>query len=199
MMAVRARAAVRRLQRLARLLIGPNKLRRPSDRIEGAVVALLSAAFLAALAAAPLLGARIYDSQHAAAARLHPAAAVLTQNGPYDNGLSGSGQAAARWRAPDGQQRSGMLTTVTAPGIWGASAGAKVHVMLTGSGQVAAPPPGPGAVLFTSIVVAISAVCGAGIVLLLCYWLCRIAIDRRRMAAWESAWKLTGPRWTTRR
>jgi hypothetical protein len=24
-------------------------------------------------------------------------------------------------------------------------------------------------------------------------------LDRRRLAAWESAWSLTGPRWTTRR
>jgi len=48
------------LQRLARLLLGPNKQRRPSDRIEGAAVVLLSAAFLAAVAAASVVGMRIY-------------------------------------------------------------------------------------------------------------------------------------------
>lgn len=50
-----------RLRRTARLLIGPSKLRRPSDRIEGAVLALLSAAFLAsaAIAAAAWVGAGI--------------------------------------------------------------------------------------------------------------------------------------------
>jgi hypothetical protein len=40
---------------------------------------------------------------------------------------------------------------------------------------------------------------GAGTVLLISYALCRLALDRRRLAAWESAWSLTGPRWTTRR
>ena len=40
---------------------------------------------------------------------------------------------------------------------------------------------------------------GAGIALLIFYALCRLALDRRRLTAWESAWSLTGPRWTTRR
>ena len=40
---------------------------------------------------------------------------------------------------------------------------------------------------------------GAVAALLICYALCRLALDRRRLAAWESAWSLTGPRWTTRR
>ena len=74
------------VQRLARLFIGPNKLRRPSDRIEGAVVVLLSAVFLAAVAAAPWFGVRFYQSQRADTARLRPAIAVLTQAGP-SNGL----------------------------------------------------------------------------------------------------------------
>jgi len=194
-----AGGADRAWRRLARLLIGRNKLRRPSDRIEGAVVLLLSAAFLAAVVAAPLFGADIYHSQRAAAARMHPAVAVLTQNGPYDGGVTGDGQAMARWPVSDGRQRSGLLTTQTAPGIWGASAGTRVRVWLTASGVPAEPPPGATVVLFTAIVIAISAACGAGIVLILCYWLFRLVLDRRRLAAWESAWALTGPRWTTRR
>ena len=40
---------------------------------------------------------------------------------------------------------------------------------------------------------------GAGIVLVMSYALGRLALDRRRLAAWESAWSLTGPRWTSRR
>ncbi len=129
-----AGGAARAWRRLARLLIGRNKLRRPSDRIEGAVVLLLSAAFLAAVLAAPLFGAAIYHSQRAAAARMHPAVAVLTQNGPYDGGVTGDGQAMARWPVPGGQQGSGLLTTQTAPGIWGASAGTRVRIWLTASG-----------------------------------------------------------------
>jgi hypothetical protein len=186
-------------RRLARLLIGRNRLRRPSDRIEGVVVLLLSAAFLAAVAAAPVLGEAIYHSQRAATTSLRPAMAVLAQNGPYDGGVTGDGQAVARWPSPGGGQRAGLLTTQTAPGIWGAAAGTRVRIWLTAAGEPAAPPPGATVVLFTAIVIAISAACGAGIALILCYWLFRLVLDRRRLAAWESAWNLIGPRWTSRR
>jgi hypothetical protein len=39
----------------------------------------------------------------------------------------------------------------------------------------------------------------AGMVLIGVYALCRVVLDRRRLAAWESAWNRTGPNWTTRR
>ncbi len=194
-----AGGAARPWRRLARLLVGRNKLRRPSDRLEGAVVFLLLAAFLAAVAAAPVFGAAIYHSQRAATARLHPAVAVLAQNGPYDGGVTGDGQVLARWPAPGEGQRSGLLTTQTAPSIWGAPAGTRVQIWLTAAEEPVSPPPGATVVLFTAIVIAISAACGAGIALILCYWLVRMALDRRRLAAWESAWALIGPRWTSRR
>jgi len=47
-------------------------------------------------------------------------------------------------------------------------------------------------------VLTIAAVLGTAIVLLTCYALGRLAIDRRRLAKWTSEWSLTGPRWTTR-
>jgi hypothetical protein len=188
------RMAARPLRRLARLL-RPNALRRPSDRAEYALVALLVAAFLAIVAVAPFLGARIDQSQSAAAEHLHPAVAVLSRGGPYGNGLAGNGWATARWQAPDGRQVTGTLTTLTAPTIWNASPGTRVQVWLTSSGTPAIPPPGPGTLLFT----ATSLVMLAGVALVICYWLCRLILDRRRLAAWESAWARTGPRWTTRR
>jgi hypothetical protein len=188
-----------RTVRLARLLIGPSGLRRPSDRLEGFLVLLLAAAFLTAVAAAPFFGERLYASQRAAAAHLHPATAVLTQSGPSDAYVTPGGEAAARWRAPDGQQRKGILTTATAPGISGAAGGARVRVWLTGSGQPEVPPVGVAESMFSAVVMAIGAVCAATIALLICYWLARLALDRRRLAKWASDWSLTGPRWTTRR
>jgi hypothetical protein len=182
------------LRRLARLL-RPNALRRPSDRVELALVALLLAAFLATVIVAPFLSVRIDRSQSAAAQHLHPAVAVLSEGGPYGNGLAGNGWAAARWRAPDGQQRTGTLTTLTAPAIWDASPGTRVQVWLSSSGIPTIPPPGPGTALFTGV----SIVMLAGITLMICYWLCRVILDRRRLAGWESAWARIGPRWTTRR
>jgi hypothetical protein len=187
-----------RTVRLARLLIGANRLRRPSDRLEGFLVLLLAAAFLAAVAAAPFFGEHLYQYQRAAAARLRPATAVLTQSGPSDAYLTSGGEVAARWRAPDGQEKKGILSTATAPGISDAAAGARVQVWLTGSGQPQDPPVGFAEAMFSAVVMAIGALCAATIALLICYWLGRLALDRRRLAKWASEWSLTGPRWTTR-
>jgi hypothetical protein len=200
-MAGKTRAPVRppaRAVRLARLLIGRNRLRRPCDRLEGFLVMLLAAAFLAAVAAGPYFGARLYRSQRADAARLHAATAVLTQSGPPDTYLTAPGPAAARWRAPGGRPLRGMLTTVTAPGISGAPAGARVQVWLTSSGRPQVPPVSAAETTLASVMLTLAALCGAGIVLLIGYWLGRTALDRRRLAAWASEWSLTGPRWTTR-
>ena len=72
-MNVEARGVTRRMSRLVRWLAGRNALRRPVDRIEGAVLVALSAVFLAAVAMAFVLGAHVYHSQRAASASLHPA------------------------------------------------------------------------------------------------------------------------------
>jgi hypothetical protein len=189
----------RPLRRLTRLLLRPNKLRRSSDRIEAVIVLLLSAMFLAAVAAAPYLGMRIYQSETTRAAHLRPTMALLSQSGPTDSYRMEYGPAAARWRLPDGQWRSGTLTTETAPAISGASAGTWVRVWLNPSGQPAGPPASGPENVSVAAVLAFFAAWGAGAVLVICYWLCRLALDQRRLAGWELDWALTGPRWTTRR
>ncbi len=198
-MNVKARGATRRTSRLVRWLAGRNALRRPVDRIEGAVLVTLSAAFLVAVAVASILGAHTYQSQRAASAGLRPAVAVLIQAGPFYSSLAYPGQAEARWSDPGGGERSGVLTTVTTPGIIGAAAGTRVSVWLDRSGQSAAPPGGQVAMIVNALAVGATVAGGAGMALLISYALCRLALDRRRLAAWESAWSLTGPRWTTRR
>ncbi len=193
------RAAGRPLRWLARLLIRPNPLQRRSDRIERAIAALLSAAFLAAVAAAPVLGVHFYQAQRAGAARLRPATAVLTRPGPDDSYfMAAAGETTARWRAPDGRPISGVLTDVTAPAIQGAPAGAEVRVWLTPSGEPQAPPSEAAQVVFASVAIAIGAVFVAGLALVGIYWLCRLVLDRRRLAGWERAWTAISPRWTTR-
>jgi hypothetical protein len=190
------RATARLTPRLARLLISRNELRRPSDRMERAVVATLLASFAVALVTASLVGVHVYRSERAGAARLHPVVAVLTGSGPT-NTLAGYGQASARWRA-DGAQRSGTLTTDTAPGIWDAVAGSRVRVWVTSSGDPVIQPD-QAAMMLTGLLVPLWGSAGAGFVVIICYWLCRRALDRRRLAAWESDWALVGPRWTSRR
>lgn len=186
------------LARMARLLFGSNVLRRPSDRVESAVVATLLAAFVAALTIASFVGAHTYQSERAAGASLRPAIAVLTESGPTDI-TNGAGEAKARWRAPDGEERSGMLTTVVAPEIENARLGSRVRVWLTSSGDPAAPSPGEVGMLFSAIGLPVWSLIGAGGVLTLSYWLSRLILDKRRLAAWESAWARVGPRWTTHR
>ena len=188
------------MSRLVRWLAGRNPLRRPVDRIEGTVLVALTAALLAAMAVASLIGVHTYQSQRAASAGLRPVVATLSQATPsLNDSLLQHRQAEARWRDSRGSEQSGVLTTSTAPGILGAAAGAQIPVWLNRSGQPAAPPVGQATMILNALAASIMAAGTAGLTVLVCYGLCRLVLDRRRLAAWESAWSLTEPRWTTRR
>jgi hypothetical protein len=187
------------MPRLARMLTGRNTLRRPVDRLEGALLLALAAVFGVAVAVASIVGTHTDLSQRAATAGLHPAAAVLIQPGPPAGSLPRVGQAQARWPAPGGGERSGVLTTATVPGIAGAAAGTRVSVWLNRSGQPAAPPPGAAVRIIYALVTGGAVAAIAVVALLIAYAVGRHALDRRRLAAWESAWALTGPSWTARR
>jgi hypothetical protein len=52
--------------------------------------------------------------------------------------------------------------------------------------------------ILTALFAGFSATAGAAVVLGICYRLCRTALDRHRLAGWESAWAAIGPRWTSR-
>jgi len=185
----------RPLRRLGRLLLGRNELRRPADRVEGAVVVALAAAFLAAIVAAVCFAGHLYQSDRAAAARMRPTVAILSQPGPVE---AVSTSAVARWRLPNGTERSGILTAVTAPAINNAPIGASVQVWLSRSGEPEAPPPSSSVMILTALFAGFSATAGAAVALGVCYRLCRMALDRHRLAGWESAWAAIGPRWTSR-
>jgi hypothetical protein len=183
-----------------RWLAGRNSLRRPVDRIEGAILVVLSAAFLAAVAVGSIVGAHTYQSQRAATVGLRPAVAVLIQAGPVMYGsMAQFGQAEARWRDPGGSEQSGVLTTATAPDITGAAVGTRISVWLDRSGRPVEPPAGQVGMIVNALAASAAVAGGAAMALLVCYGLCRLVLDWRRLAAWESAWSLTGPRWTTRR
>jgi hypothetical protein len=186
------------MSRLARMLAGRNPLRRPIDRLEGAVLVALAAVFGVAVAVAAIAGTHTYQSQQAAA-RLRPAVAVLVQHGPPADSLTGAGQAEARWRVPGGGERSGVLTTATVPGISGAAAGTRVAVWLNRSGQPAGPPPGQAVMIIYALVTGGAVTAVAGVALLVAYALARHVLDRRRLAGWETAWARTGPSWTAQR
>ena len=125
---------------------------------------------------------------------MRPAVAVLLQAGPLYSGPARIGQAEARWRDRGGDNRSGVLTAVSTPGIMGAAAGARIPVWLDRSGQPVAPPGGQVAMIVNALALGAAVAGGAAVTLLICYALCRLVLDRWRLAAWESAWSLTGPR-----
>jgi hypothetical protein len=190
--------AHRRMSRLVRWLAGRNALRRPVDRIEGAVLVAFSAAFVVAIVVASILGAHTYLSERAASVGPRPAVAVLIQAGPLYGSMAQLEVAEARWPGPGGGEQSGVLTTATTPGIIGATAGARIPVWLDRAGRPVAPPGGQVTMIVNALAVGAAVAGGAGAALLISYALCRLVLDRRRLAAWESAWSLTGPRWTTR-
>ena len=192
-----ARRAGRPPRRLARRLLGRNELRRAADRIETAVIVSLVAAFLTAVVAATGLAWHIYQSKHTAAAGLRTAVAVLSQPGPA--ATTAVAAVGARWRLPNGTERPGILTTVTAPAIYHAPAGTPVQIWLDRSGEPTAPRPGPADMIFWALIAGITATAGAAVVLTLCYTCCRTVLDRHRLAGWESAWAAVGPRWTSHR
>jgi hypothetical protein len=192
-----ARRAGHPPRHLARRLVGRNELRRPADRIETAVIVSLVAAFLTAAVAAACFAGHLYQSEHTAAAGLRPTVAVLSQPGPA--AMTPAAAVGARWRLPNGTERSGTLTTATAPAIYHAPAGTSVQIWLDRSGEPAAPPPSPEDMIFLALLAGITATAGAAVVLILCYTFCRRVLDRHRLAGWESAWAAVGPRWTSHR
>ena len=192
---------------LARLLRGRrldrNPLRRGSDRAETVVLGALLAAFLAvapfaAHAAGSLAYATYGREAQAQRAVLSQVPATLLQAPARVSAFPGAGgitlAVGARWRAPDGRLRTGMLF---APA--GATAGSIIPVWVNHAGQLVDPPLGR-AQLATRAQLARELAAGSlAVVLFVVGWLARRSLDGRRMAAWDADWLATGPRWTPRR
>ena len=185
--------------RILRMFLRKNELRRSWDRIEGVIVAVLTAAFIAAVVVAVLLGVHTYRSEQATAASLRPAVAVLSWPGAVtETPILHQATAMATWRLSDGTARTGLLTTDVVPGIYGQPAGASVPLWLGRSGNPAPPPQGTAGMAVGATMAALAVVVAAATVLAVCYRLCQRVLDRRRLANWSSAWAVTGPRWTSR-
>jgi hypothetical protein len=174
-----------------------NPLRRGTDRIETAVVAVLVAAFLigapfAALATGAWLHGMARQEQLAQEASRHQVTAVvLAVSSPNVGGLAW--QAQARWQAPDGQ-----VVTQEVPVSSGTAVGEKLQVWTDRTGDLSTAPlldsqvadQAPmGDALGAAASAAVLTVAGA---------LALRALNKRRMAAWDADWQATGPHWTTR-
>jgi hypothetical protein len=171
-----------------------NPLRRTIDRAEAAVVAGLAVAILAGVPlAAVAAGHYVYGYASRTAVAWHQVPAKLLTTVPA-SGYGDQATVRAGWTAPDGRRRTGMIPAPAA-----APAGGTVMVWVDEAGRLTLPPLRPSlirgqAVLagaFAAVVLAMIVVC-AGL-------LVHVALDRRRLAAWDAKWRATGPQWTRQR
>jgi hypothetical protein len=176
-----------------------NPLRRRWDRAETAVLGVLLAAFLAgAPFAAHAAGSWTYaasarEAQMQRAALHQVLATLLTVPEPWNASVYGA-QANARWKAPDGQVRTGLLFVPS-----GTPAGSTVMVWTNQSGQLTEPPLQSAQIVSRADLSGVLAVVALAIALTVVGWLVHRALDKRRLAAWDADWLATGPRWSPRR
>jgi hypothetical protein len=188
---------------LSRLLRGQrpdrNPLRRGSDRAETAILGVLLAAFLAgAPFAANAAGSWTYATT-AREAQLQQATTYQVPATLVQTALPGSvsvygGEANARWRAPDGQVRTGQVFVPS-----GAAVGSTVMVWTNRAGQLTDSPLMHTQVVGRAVMSRVLAVAALGVLLIAVGMLARRALDKRRLAAWDADWLATGPRWSSRR
>ena len=174
-----------------------NPLRRASDRLETAVLAMLVIAFLAAAPFAALASgswalARAHQAQLADQASSYQVPAlVLKLESP--SGAYGDPQSQARWTAHDGKVITGEIAVPL-----GTTSGSTQWLWTTRDGQVTDPPLQDSQVTGQAYFAEGFTVFTLAVLLTITGLLARRTLDRRRMAAWDTEWRATGPHWTTR-
>jgi hypothetical protein len=187
----------KRRRRVGVLSLGTSPLRRDVDRVEAGIFAGLLVAFLIG---APLLAVAAGWWEHGAAAAeeraqrsVHLVTAVLLEDVP--DIVAGTGAwdagALARWTAPDGKSRVGVVLDVE-----GTKAGSRLRIWVDGSGRQAGPPLTRRDVE-SRVITAAALASAAFAIMLLAVGIClRWLLNRRRLAGWGRAWADIGPRWT---
>jgi hypothetical protein len=189
--------------RLGRFLRGRlpdrNPLRRPSDRVEALVLALLAIAFLVGAPLAAVAGSswahnvahRIEVAQQASWTQVN---AVTLANAPGQGTANGlDAQVLARWTAPDGKVAKAQV-----PVPPGTPAGTTVQVWTTRDGQLTVAPLQDSQVQGDTLFGGIGGALAVTVAVTLTWVVVRRVLDHRRMAALDAEWRATGPRWTTR-
>ena len=190
--------------RLGRFMRGQlpdrNPLRRPSDRVEAAVLALLAIVFLvgaplATIAASSWALAVAHRTELAQQASWTRVNAVTLATAPSQGNANGlDAQVLARWTAPDGK-----VAKAEVPVPPGTPAGTKVPVWTTRDGQLTVAPLQDSQVQGDTLFGGIGGALAVTVTVTLTWVVVRRMLDRRRMAAWDAEWRATGPRWTTRK
>jgi hypothetical protein len=184
-----------------RLGIDGNPLRRPADKIEAWLAPVAIAVFLALFPVVVIGMSAWVRADNAAAIRVkhswHSVEAVLLQAAPGPAESDGGANswtvwAKAQWRA------DGLQVTRKVPVSAGSRAGSTQTVWLNKAGAVQVPPESPSQVAGLADIATVVGLTALGVLLAGLAWLIRRALDRRRLARWESAWLTVGPRWSHR-
>jgi hypothetical protein len=193
----------KRVRRLARRLgLDANPLRRRTDKIGTFLAAQLLLVFLVG---APMLAIAAYGwagrvgaaEQRAERSWREVPAVLLMKSVPspssFASGLFGYSWVPARWVAPNGHVRSGQIAVEV-----GMAAGRTVPIWVDDAGRPTDAPLTRRAVQARAATVAAVATLALVIILSFLAWAGRKLLDRRRLAAWELAWAIVGPKWTKR-
>jgi hypothetical protein len=190
-----------RVTRLGRFVRGRrpdrNPLRRTSDRVETAVLAVLVIAFVvaapfAALTAGSYVFARAHQAQVAQRVSSYQVPARVLRLDSQGTAF-GDPLALARWTAHDGKV---ITAEITVP--LGATVGSTRWLWTAANGQLTNPPLEDSQVTGQAYFAEGFAVFTLAVLLAITGLVTRWTLDRRRMAAWGADWRAAGPRWTTR-
>lgn len=174
-----------------------NPMRRPVDRAETVVAALLVLLFVVA---APLVTAvtvgRAYDAglraeRHQLATRHSVTVTVLGDAGIASDG-SGNG---IRRVVQVGWRDHAVARTATVPELQGDKAGKHRALWFDSAGRVVARPRDRAQTVSDAILVGVFGLAATALPVGCCWLLARKRLDRRRLAQWEDDWAKTAPRW----
>jgi hypothetical protein len=186
-----------------RLQMDNNPLRRLTDRVETWLTAVV---LVASVGLGPVLAwraaAEVHHATTAAATQdqteRFPVTAVLqedTKHSAYDDGVQQRQQAPApaRWTAPDGTPRTGLVVPTAA-----ASAGTSILIETDAHGTPLPPAVGQDAST-NAVLAALMVMVGVAAAATFLILLLRRYLDRIRMSRWRRDWLLFEPIWSGRR
>lgn len=183
-----------------RLALGRNPLRRRSDRVEAAVLALVLLALAAALLAGALVGVRVMaagmrQARHDQATERQVTAVLRTDaQDDYSGAANGAAPATAPARASwssGGTSHEGSVWVAA-----GLTRGTRVRVWVDGQGRATGDPATRSQAVCDAVAAGLAVPTGSGAVLVVLWWLVRLRLDRARRAAWTRDWDRVGPLWS---
>jgi hypothetical protein len=158
------------------------------------LAAFLAGAPFAAYAAGSWTYATSAREAQAQQATLRQVPATLLQSATPWAVSEGGAEAQARWKAPDGQVRTGQVFVPA-----GAQPGSTIMVWTNQAGQLTDSPLQQGQVTGRADMARALAVAVVAVTLSIVGLAGRWALDRRRLTAWDAEWRATEPRWSSRR